>query len=136
MLTKLINNKRSFSPNIDYSNIPLLSLIKDSLTEMSFSLSEKELIGVFDIELWTKDNMSIILKSFQDSVFFLDTNNEFCLEIIHLSNHIYDLNFHVIEDNRIMRTLDKETNKPIDLVFENIFNFLRADYKDSDFCLQ
>ncbi len=33
MLTKLINNKRSFSPTIDYSNIPLLSLIKDSLTE-------------------------------------------------------------------------------------------------------
>jgi|LauGreDrversion4_2_1035121.scaffolds.fasta_scaffold47556_5 hypothetical protein len=134
--TKLKNNKRIF--NNKNTNHKFKDILPTVLEEINFSLKDKSMEGFFDIHTYQKSNMTIQIRFNPDDpdtqYLFSEPQNEFCFEV-KPNNDSYDLFLSVIENEYIMRTVDKELDCSLECAFNNLFEYLRAGYSDSSFCI-
>jgi hypothetical protein len=138
MYTTLKNNVRSFDKSFtNPHNIPLWDILKSIIeNEMSFSLKEHNLIGAYDQYIFVKNNFQINAYFIPNkSIFFKDKNNTYSLGIDILSHNNYIMTTHHHINETMTELIDEQKDLYLYEVFDNLFNFFRSDFSDTEFTI-
>jgi len=143
--TSIINNSRSFNKDITLSSSPAFnSAIFDVILEMGFKLKETKTYGAYKHYIYKiNDSFSLTMyfiphqegKIKEDKVFFYESNRNYSLSIqyINVNNFTLALYHHI--NSTMTELLEEELNFSTHQAFNNLFQFIRADYSDDEFSL-